>query len=174
VARKRISQSPRLIVVPFIDRLTMRIKPQGDCWIWQGMKNPGGYGMARTEKDGPHQGKMRLVHRLLWEMQNGPIPSELELDHRCRRRDCVNPAHLELVTGRENVRRGAAPAAFNARKTHCIRGHPLKGENVYHEPSRPHVRKCRACRVLAYTSPEYRRAHAARERARRKAVRDGA
>lgn len=156
-----------LIKVPFVERLQMRTIRRGDCWIWQGNKNPAGYGMARTEKDGPHAGKKRLVHRLLWEALNGPVPEGLQLDHRCRRRDCVNPAHLELVDCQTNVRRGAAPAAFNARKTHCIRGHELAGDNVLYEKSRPWVRKCRQCRWDRTQTPEFKQWHAANERRRR-------
>jgi hypothetical protein len=36
----------------------------------------------------------------------GPIPPNREIDHLCRVRSCVNPAHLEVVTNRENCRRG--------------------------------------------------------------------
>lgn len=55
----------------------------------------------------------------------GAIPEGLELDHTCRRNNCINPFHLEAVTGRENVLKGNGIAAINARKTHCKGGHLL-------------------------------------------------
>lgn len=52
------------------------------------------------------------------------------LDHLCRVRGCVNPAHLEIVDNTTNILRGEGPTAQNARKTHCKRGHELNAENV--------------------------------------------
>ena len=81
-------------------------------------------------------------HTYAWELANGPIPAGLQLDHLCRVGLCVNPAHLEPVTGRVNTLRGTSPAAVNAAKTHCINGHLLDGDNLYLEGSK---RKCRTC-----------------------------
>lgn len=72
------------------------------------------------------------------------IPDEMQLDHvchtvsidtcpggdDCRHRRCVNPAHLQLVTGPENVMRGLSPHAINARKTHCPQDHEYTPENT--------------------------------------------
>jgi hypothetical protein len=62
-----------------------------------------------------------------------------EIDHRCRMTLCVNPAHLEPVRHRENMRRG-----LQATKTHCHRGHPLSGANLRLEGGR-RARRCRQC-----------------------------
>lgn len=72
----------------------------------------------------------------------GPIPAGLVLDHLCRVRRCCNPAHLEPVTQRENLMRGASFVEENALKTACPKGHPLTGRNVVYW--RGH-RKCREC-----------------------------
>lgn len=94
---------------------------KGDgCWEWQGARSASGYGVARW------QGRDRPAHRIAYEFVHGPVPLELEMDHLCRNRGCVNPAHLEPVTGRENVLRSPiAIPAINARMTTCKAGHPL-------------------------------------------------
>ena len=50
---------------------------------------------------------MVYAHRHYYERVRGPIPANRQVDHLCRVRACVNPDHLELVTARENIRRGS-------------------------------------------------------------------
>lgn len=91
--------------------------PEG-CWLWLGTITPNGYGQIRVSRSN------RSAHRVLYEFLVGPIPEGLDLDHLCRVRRCVNPAHLEPVTRSENIRR--SPLMYPA-KTHCNYGHPLDG-----------------------------------------------
>lgn len=88
------------------------------CWIWAGYISAKGYGRMRTQS-GPQQ--TIGAHRVAYELLVGPIPEGLTIDHLCRNRGCVNPEHLEVVTQRENTRRGKSPAGVNAQKTHCDR-----------------------------------------------------
>jgi hypothetical protein len=129
------------------------IVDQNGCWIWQrALRN--GYGVAREPAGG--QGP---AHRIFYERFVGPIPEGLQLDHICRTPACVNPEHLEPVTLQENVRRGLAPSAVNARKRFCIRGHELTEDNIYRPPREPHKRACRECiriRSLARSAHENR------------------
>lgn len=73
--------------------------PETGCWNWQGTKDYNGYGRARW------LGKMVKAYRLSYWINVGPFPDELTMDHLCRNRHCVNPAHLEPVTHQENMRR---------------------------------------------------------------------
>lgn len=73
------------------------------CWIWQRSLDHRGY--ARV--DG-RRGNSGLLHRIMYESRKGVIPHAMQLDHLCRQRSCVNPDHLEPVTGTINVRRGNA------------------------------------------------------------------
>ena len=75
-----------------------------DCWLWTGHQIWGGYGTAMMG------GRERPVHRIIYEAMRGEIDEGLQLDHLCRNRLCVNPDHLEEVTNRENVLRGAKSA----------------------------------------------------------------
>ncbi len=95
------------------------------CWLWRGVVHPTGYGYCYV----PGRSSPARVHRLAYEALVGPIPEGLTIDHLCRVRNCINPDHLEPVTGRENTLRGFAPSAINATKAACARGH------VYEEGS---------------------------------------
>lgn len=75
--------------------------PSG-CWLWVGAIGSNGYGVFRLSD------KSASAHRYSWEQLVGQIPDGLHLDHLCRIRNCVNPAHLEPVTPRVNVQRGTS------------------------------------------------------------------
>lgn len=79
----------------FMARVDQSAGPAG-CWPWLGAIAPSGYGRVHS----------RWAHRLSYEFLVGPIPAGLDIDHLCRNRLCVNPAHLEPVTRLVNVRRG--------------------------------------------------------------------
>jgi len=108
--------------------------PDG-CWLWTGTITRKGYGMFWPDAGGVP------AHRFAYELLVGPIPDGLQLDHLCRVRHCVNPAHLEPVTSKENqVRSPFDPAA----RTHCPHGHPYSHENTYVDPTSG-GRCCREC-----------------------------
>src|SRR5258708_2446189 len=107
----------------------IRVPSLGECWTWTGWLSDKGYAIALFGKR-----KVKL-HRFAYELLVGPIPDGLLPDHLCRNRACINPAHLECVTNRENILRGVGLAAVNAKKTHCVNGHAFTSENTQVEYS---------------------------------------
>jgi len=72
----------------------------GECWPWTRAISSKGYG-----KFSPQRGQHFLAHRWSYEALIVAIPDDLQLDHLCRVKTCVNPWHLEPVTRAENLRR---------------------------------------------------------------------
>jgi hypothetical protein len=104
------------------------------CWRSTGGLTPKGYARFKFD-DRSGQG-----HRFAYLALVGPIPEGLELDHLCRVRHCINPAHLEAVTHLENVNRRVIPGPV----THCIHGHEYTPDNTYTYPGGKRV--CRICK----------------------------
>ena len=103
------------------------------CWPWIGGLNTDGYGRFCIGN-----GYVR-AHRYSYELTNGPLVPKQELDHLCRNRACVNPAHLESTTHRENCQRGLKGRLV----THCPKGHFYNAENTFVWHGRRHCRECR-------------------------------
>ena len=71
---------------------------QGDCIVWTGSKNQKGYGRIKIDN------VLYSVHRVAWELERGPIPDGMQIDHTCWSRACVRVEHLRLATPSENKR----------------------------------------------------------------------
>ena len=110
------------------------------CWEWTGAKTGHGYGKVLTYR------RTRVAHRVLYELLIGPVPDRMELDHLCRNPGCVNPDHLEPVTHRENVMRGAHVTGV------CPQGHQLTPENTYVYTYGRYCKVCHKDRVHARTA----------------------
>lgn len=121
------------------ERMAPCTDPDCDCLLWGGRLNEQGYGFIYAED------RRVKVHRAIWELEVGPIPDGLTIDHvkaqGCRHRHCASVGHLEPVTQAENNRRSNGPFALNAAKTHCDSGHEFTEANTYWRNGR----NCRAC-----------------------------
>ncbi len=115
----------------FKERLSRFIVQPNGCWEWQGALDEKGYGRIGFK------GRTARVHRVAFEYAGGALIDGLVLDHLCCNRRCMNPAHLEQVTSRENLERGRK---VHSVRTHCKRGHLRTLEN------RKKVGKSFACR----------------------------
>lgn len=116
-----------------------KIDPVTGCWIYTGPLDRKGYAMSALKTK---ERKESRGHRVSYIVFRGRIPKNKTVDHRCRKRNCVNPRHLRLLSGVRNVMIGFGPSAINARKTHCIRGHPLIEGNIYSYKGGRHCRTC--------------------------------
>ena len=114
------------------------------CWLWTRCRRDG-YGRLDLA------GRAHQAHRISYEAFVGTIPAGLEIDHLCCVTNCVNPDHLEPVTGQENLRRRAVRRGLNFGKrrlppkaktgatpvrpgkgprTHCKNGHEYSSDNT--------------------------------------------
>lgn len=115
---------PTLYTPETFARFIAKVDKTDTCWLWQAATRRG-YGAFWLG------GRHVAAHRFAYQFLVGPVPDDLHLDHLCRTPACVNPAHLEPVTCRENLLR--SPVTFqgiNARKTHCKNGHEFTPENT--------------------------------------------
>ena len=146
-----------------LDRMARKFTVGDGCWQWAGTFDAYGYGYISVKIDG--KWRMRKAHRLMYEFLVGPIPDGLTLDHLCRNRGCIRPAHLEPVTRGENVLRGVGPSATAATVMHCPQGHPYDETNTRLRKTPSGVgrvcRKCTSERTIARqkANPEKRAAY---------------
>lgn len=92
-----------------LEQISDKVLVGDDCWLWQGATTRGGYGHLKIK------GRNKRAARVLYELLVGPIPAGLTLDHLCRVRLCVHPAHLEPATNAVNVQRAVAATGRQAR-----------------------------------------------------------
>lgn len=107
----------------------------GFCWAWTGALNSKGYSCTSVA------GKSQLAHRVAYELLVAPIEPGLQIDHLCRNKRCINPDHLEVVTGQVNCSR-----QDRANKTHCKHGHLYTEQNtIWRKRGDLIHRQCRTC-----------------------------
>lgn len=77
---------------PPVDRL------HDDCWIYEGEKSSNGYGRVWYKE------VRQSAHRVIYRLVVGTLDDKKQLDHTCCVRNCVNPAHLQPVTPKQNCK----------------------------------------------------------------------
>lgn len=138
------------------DRFWQKVDFTDTCWLWTEGRSKGGYPIFHIPKVGGADRQIVYAHRYAYGFCVGPIPEGLTIDHLCETKLCVLPEHLEPTTLRVNVLRSSrAPAAINARKTHCKRGHEFTEENTSRFKSEAGrlKRHCRTCDRLRARIP---------------------
>lgn len=134
------------------DSVLARLEPRDQgyesaCGVWTGaIGQRTGYGNVKFN------GRVWLVHRLVFETIGGPLPAGYVPDHLCHsfadypcaggptcpHRACARFDHLEAVTQRVNINRGARRP-----RPGCPWGHLLVEPNLM--PARLPYRACLSC-----------------------------
>jgi hypothetical protein len=103
-----------------LDTILNNVRVNGICLEYTGMKHSGGYGSVKFNK-----GRF-YAHRFFYMVYKGEIPKGYDIDHLCRNRLCVDLDHLEIVTRKENLRRGRGIGGkLHIPPTTCKDGHTL-------------------------------------------------
>lgn len=135
------------------DRLASKTRRNEEtgCWEWTGYVHTKRkyaahrYGGTSLPAPGTKRGQRTLhAHRAMWIVVYGEPDKGLEVCHECDNPLCINPLHLFLGTHKANMADSKKKGRhFLSSKTHCKRGHPLSGENLYVCSSG--LRHCKEC-----------------------------
>lgn len=119
-------------------RFWSKVDKTAACWIWTASVDAKGYGRFAL---GSREDGIALAHRAAWWLTYGVWPTGV-LDHLCFNPACVNPAHLDDISTRENTLRGESGRPWRERR--CRRGHDWSDpRNVRMRSDGRH--ECREC-----------------------------
>ncbi len=109
----------------------------GDCWEWTASRDWDGYGIFHALR------RSHRAHRWIYEALVERIADDHVIDHLCRNRGCVNPAHLQPTPNRLNILRGFGMGGRNYSKVRCDSGHDFDlGNTAFTKEGH---RVCRRC-----------------------------
>lgn len=78
-----------------------------ECWIWQAARR-GDYGFFNLPPT------TMGAHKYAYIEAHGPVPAGFQVDHMCHVKLCCNPAHLQVVTPKQNTENHSGPARNNS------------------------------------------------------------
>lgn len=105
-----------------------------ECWPWLG-KLSAGYGHISINNAN------RPAHRVAYELTYEAIPRELDADHKCRNRACVNPDHIQPATrsmnrqnlsGATKISQTGIRGVYWVPRTNRYRAYPKFNGKTYH------------------------------------------
>ena len=133
-----VGRDIKLSQLPERWRDKIEIESNSGCWLWTGAVSKSGYAIVVVA------GRNCQPRNLIWEQFIGPIEKGIVLDHLCHTPSCINPAHAEAITHRENIERSLHANGLPWR-THCRRGHEYAVTGLYMVDS--HIGPQRRCKV---------------------------
>lgn len=120
------------------ERAGTRWEADGDCWISTYSVASHGYAQVGWQDSSKGERNVVLAHRASWEFAMGPVPLGHTLDHLCKQKRCVNPAHMRILTNYENARR---TSGRDWPLGQCVNGHP--NSDSYQQAKGKRI--CRPC-----------------------------
>ena len=130
---------------PVFERLAdeIDINHETGCWEYRRNSAPSRGDGYRQISIGSFGGKavVKYAHRVAYELLVEEVPADLQIDHLCRVRYCVNPDHLEPVAPRENIVRSKSLIV------ECPQGHPYDDENTGLHKGRRYCIECNRTRA---------------------------
>ncbi len=116
-------------------------EPNSGCWLWDAGVDKDGYGKIQVT------GKSWRAHRYMYFLEHGSLPDDLMVCHTCDVPACINPVHLFLGTGKDNLQDMAKKGKYRNNpdmREFCLNGHVRTEENIYLYRGK---RLCRVCRA---------------------------
>lgn len=133
------NSEPRSAIRRFVAKVAFE---DNGCWLWIGSSS------GRPGMTYPCFFDRKIIkgHRWSYQFFKGEIADGLFVLHKCDNPMCVNPDHLFLGTNQDNVKDAVSKGRHKngeMAKTHCPKGHPYEGKNLYVYRNQ---RQCRTCR----------------------------
>lgn len=133
------------IPVDIVQRVAKRelasTAPSGECVVSTRHLNEDGY--RESKFNGFYVG---MAHRIVYMAAGHVIPDGMTIDHTCLTRSCLNVAHMEVVTLRENIDRALRRRHQEIAERGCSNGHPWTTASTYLYRG---TRYCRTCNRAA-------------------------
>ena len=135
-----------------------KVEKTETCWIWQGAKDPRGYGRVYCTFKPKEKVSTLRAHKVALILSGIDVPNGMCVLHKCDNPSCVNPSHLFIGTQVDNMKDMASKGRGRNQwsdVTHCKRGHELTEDNIYRSAA---TKQCRKCNLMR-SKQRYQRLH---------------